>query len=190
MKIIALRKIHQGKFLSYYEGDFINENGTRKTYEFMSRDHHLTLETFGNNIPAGVGMVALSTDRQRVLLEEEYRYACNRFIYNFPAGIIDPGENAEQAAKRELKEETGLDLIEVIDVLSPSYASPGTSDEQMQIIVGVVSGEIKPSCYELEEIHAKWFTKEQVKQLLKDKAFMSVRTQMFLWSWVYGDKLK
>ena len=184
MKIVKLTKIHEGKFLSYYEGEFINENGTKKVYEFSSRDPHLTLETFGKNGPAGVGMVALSKNHQKVLLEEEFRYAANKFIYNFPAGIIDAGEDASEAAKRELKEETGLDLIEIIDVLPPAYTAPGTSDETMQIVVGVVDGEIKPSCYELEEIHAKWFTKEEVKKLLDEKAFMSVRTQMFLWSWV------
>ena len=189
MKIVALRKIHQGKFLSYYEGDFINENGFKKTYEFMSRDNNLTIETFGKNVSIGVGMVALSLDHQKVLLEEEYRFACDRFIYNFPAGIIDEGETPEEAAKRELKEETGLDLINIIDSLSPSYASPATSDELMQIIICTVSGEIKPSCYEVEEIHAKWFSKDEVKVLLKNKAFMSARTQMFLWQWANSDLL-
>ena len=184
MKLKKLRKIHQGKFLSYYEGDFENENGTKKTYEIVSRDGHLNEENFGKNVPAGVALVSLSEDHQRILLQSEFRYATNKFIYNFPAGLVDPGESVEQAARRELREETGLEVVDVIDVLPPSYASPGTSDELMQIIICTVKGEIKPSCYELEEIQAKWFTKEEVKQLLKNKEPMSARTQMFLWSWV------
>ena len=87
-------------------------------------------------------------------------------------------------AKRELKEETGLDLIEIIDVLPPSFASPGTSDEMMNIVIAKVDGEIKESCYENEEIIANWYTKEEVKKLLEEGAYMSVRTQMFLWMWI------
>lgn len=183
MKIIALRKIHQGKYLSYYEGDFINENGTKKTYEFTSRNPLLTLETFSFNKSVGVGLVALNKTHDKVLLEKEFRCACNRYIYNFPAGLIDNDEKVEETAKRELKEETGLSLIRIIDVLPPSYVSPGTTDELMQIIVCEVEGEIKPSCYELEDIEASWFNKKEVKKLLKEKTFMSTRTQMFLWCW-------
>ena len=105
-------------------------------------------------------------------------------VNNFPAGLIDPGEKPEETARRELKEETGLDLVDIIDVLPPSFASQGTSDEMMVIVIATVKGEIKNSSFADEEIEAKWFTKDEVRELIKNGAFMSVRTQMFLYQWI------
>ena len=184
MKFLNLKQIHKGKFLSYYVATFLNKNGDIKEYEFISRDSSLTKEKFGNNLPAGVGLVALNKTKDKVLLQSEFRLATNHFVYNFPAGLIDKGETVEEAAKRELKEETGLDLIEIKDVLPPSYASQGTSDELMQLVICTCEGEIKESCFADEEIIAKWYTKEEVKTLFLEKAFMSVRTQMFCYQWI------
>ena len=184
MKLKSLQKIHEGKYLSYYIANYETKSGHEKAYEFISRDKNLTLEKFGHNLPAGVGMVPFNKDKAKVLLQAEFRLACNRFVYNFPAGLIDKGETASEAAKRELKEETGVDLIQIDAVLSPSYASQGTSDELMQIVICRGEGEIEESCFEEEEIIAKWYTKQEIQKLLDDGAYMSVRTQMFLWQWV------
>ena len=54
----------------------------------------------------------------------------------------------------------------------------------MNIVICRCEGEIKESCYADEEIQANWYTKEEVKKLLDDNEYMSVRTQMFLWLWV------
>ena len=183
MVLKELIKIHEGKYLSYYVARYENKLGHIKEYEFISRDKNLTIDTFGHTMPAGVGTVPFNMDRTKVLLQAEFRLATNKFVYNFPAGLIDKGETALEAAKRELKEETGVDLKVVEAVLSPSYASQGTSDEMMQIVICRCEGEIAPSCFEDEEIIAKWYTKEEIKKLLNDGAFMSVRTQMFLWQW-------
>ena len=184
MKLKNLEKIHEGKYLTYYVADYELNNGAIKSYEFISRDKNLSLETFGKNIPAGVGMVPFSEDDKYVLLQKEFRLACNRWVYNFPAGLIDKGETPSEAAKRELKEETGVELVRVDAELSPSYASQGTSDELMVIVICHAKGKIKESCFVEEEIKANWYSKQDVKKLLDDGEYMSVRTQMFLWQWV------
>src|SRR5213079_2756044 len=53
-------------------------------------------------------VVVLAVEDGKVLLERQYRHAAGRFLYELPAGRIDPGENELKAAKRELLEETGL----------------------------------------------------------------------------------
>ena len=184
MKLVDLRKKYKGKYLTYYEADYINLEGHKKTYEFISRDSNLNINNFGHNTPAGVGMVCFSINKDKVLLQKEFRLATNNYVYNFPAGLIDEGEDAIKAAKRELKEETGTSLEKVIAVLPPSFASQGTSDELMQIVICTVAGEIKKSCFADEEIEARWYNKKEIKELLDNKAYMSVRTQMFLWQWV------
>ena len=188
MELKELEKIHEGKFLSYYVATYITEKGHVKKYEFISRDKNLTKEKFGKNVPAGVGMVSFHVDGNRILLQKEFRLACNNWVYNFPAGLIDEGETPEQAAAREIEEETGTKLVRIIDTLSPSYASQGTSDELMVIVICECDGEISGSCFEEEEIVANWYTKKEVRKLLKEGAYMSVRTQMFLWQWVNYSK--
>lgn len=183
MKLIKLTKIHEGKFLSYYVADYLNNNNHIKSYEFVSRNKNLTIDSFGKGCPQGVGLVPFSLDDQKVLLQKEFRLATNNCVYNFPAGLIDEGESVEEAAKRELFEETGTLLIKIDTVLPPSFASQGTSDEMMSIVICHCEGEIVNSSFEDEEIIAKWYTKEEIKELINNKAFMSVRTQMFLWQW-------
>lgn len=184
MKLKSLNKIYQGKYLTYYVADYINKNGDIKSYEFISRDKDLTIDNFGKNKSAGVGMVSFNVGKTKILLQKEFRLATNNWVYNFPAGLIDEGEDALKAAKRELFEETGVNLVKVDAVLSPSFASQGTSDEMMQIVICECEGEIKQSIYADEEIIANWYDKEEIRKLLDEGAYMSVRTQMFLYQWV------
>ena len=132
-------------------------DGKYKDYEFISRNSNLTMETFLNHIPAGVGMITFSLDKKKILIQKEFRLACNEWVYNFPAGLIDEDETPEMAATRELKEETGLTIKKIEKVLSPSYASQGTSDEMMTIVICIADGKIENSCYVNEEIEAKWY---------------------------------
>lgn len=184
MKFLDIKKIHQGKFISYYVASYLNKEGHIKEYEFVSRDNNLVKEKFGNNSPIGVGLVVFNEAKDKILIQAEFRLATKRFVYTFPAGLIDKGEDAMTAAKRELKEETGLDYVSTLAVLPPSYSSQAISDELMQIVVCTSKGEIKESCFADEEINARWYTKEEAKKLLDEGAYMAVRTQMFLYMWL------
>lgn len=68
----------------------------------------------------------------RVLLERQYRYPANDYLWELPAGRIDEGEAALAAAKRELLEETGYTAQHWERALF-FYASPGFCDETMTI---------------------------------------------------------
>ena len=184
MKLVSINKKYQGKYLSYYVATYLLDNNEIKEYELVSRNPRLNISNFGKVNPAGVGMVTYSEDKKKILLQKEFRMATNNYVYNFPAGLIDEGESPIDTARRELKEETGLDLIEIIDVLPPSFAAQGTSDEMMYIVICTCKGDLSPSIYAEEEISASWYDKNQIKQLLDNKAYMSVRTQMYLYSWV------
>lgn len=184
MKLVDLKKKYEGKYLTYYVASYLNKNNEIKEYEFISRNNNLDINSFGAINPQGVGMIAFNMKKDKILLQKEFRLACNNYVYNFPAGLIDFGEDASVAAKRELKEETGVNLIQIDKVLSPSYASQGTSDEMMQIVICRCEGEIVNSSFVDEEIEASWYTKEEIKKLLNDNVYMSVRTQMFLWQWI------
>ncbi len=182
MKFNKLDKKYEGKYLTYYVAEYTNSENNLKKYEFVSRNKNLTKETFGN-IPNNAVAIIAFDDEGRILLEKEYRLACNKWIYSFPAGLIDSGEDSVTAAKRELREETGLELYEVDDILPVVHSAMGISDDALTTVIGKARGEIKASIFADEEIETKWYTKAEAKELLKGNN-LSSRCQMFLYMWI------
>ena len=83
----------------------------------------------------------------RILLERQYRHAANDYLWELPAGRIDPGEQELQAAKRELLEETGYAATKWRRILK-FYASPGFVAETMAVFMATG---LKPGIAQPEE---------------------------------------
>lgn len=77
-----------------------------------------------------------------VLLIEQYRYAAGGRIWEIPAGVLQPGEDPADCARRELEEETGA-RARSVEHLTTIYTTPGFTDEQIHLYVatGIVVGE-------------------------------------------------
>ncbi|HZW96874.1 MAG TPA: NUDIX hydrolase [Candidatus Eremiobacteraceae bacterium] len=91
-----------------------------------------------------------SRSTPRVLLERQYRHAANDYLWELPAGRIDPGENALPAAQRELLEETGYTASHWRRILH-FYASPGFVAETMSVYLatGLHAGKAQPEADEI-----------------------------------------
>jgi ADP-ribose pyrophosphatase len=81
----------------------------------------------------------------RILLERQYRHAANDYLWELPAGRIDPGEQELKAAQRELLEETGYTASKWRRILN-FYASPGFMAETMAVYLatGLKKGKAQP----------------------------------------------
>lgn len=190
MKLNSIKQLQKNHFLYMYEASYTNEEGNEKKYEFVSRSSEIFKDQFGQYKQTdAVGIIVFNKDMNKILLLKEFRLACNNWVYNFPGGMIDTSEDFTDTARRELKEETGLDLIEIIDFMKPAVTAVGLSDEQVSTVLCKAEGEFSKSTSADEEIEAAWYTKDEIKELLKGNTAMSLGSQRFLWMWAYGDKL-
>jgi ADP-ribose pyrophosphatase len=103
-------------------------------------------------------IVVLAVDDSRgtpwVLLERQFRYAAESYLWELPAGRIEPGEDKLAAAKRELLEETGFTATKWRKALW-FYPSPGFLDEIMHVFLaqGLKPGTAQPEEDELISVH-------------------------------------
>lgn len=183
MELKAIDKVYQANYITRYDLTYETVDGKKKVYEMISRNKDIkTKEDLTERPVDAVVLIMEDESREKILINREFRMATGRFVYNFPAGLIDPGETPEESARRELKEETGLDILAIEDVIGESYSAVGFSNEKNLCIVGIAGGEFAPSTSTVEEIEARWYTKEEVRRLLKTEPF-AARTQAYCYMW-------
>lgn len=169
-----MEKVKDGRYLKNYELTYLNKAGREKKYEIVSRSDIPGPEALGQKVN-GVSIVAYYEDK--MLLLKEFRMGVNRDIYNLCAGMLEAGESLEECIQRELYEETGLSLKKILTILPPSFAAVGFSDVKTQIAFVEAEGVFEDHTSENEQITAKFYTKEEVKELLETEEFSS-RAQM------------
>jgi 8-oxo-dGTP diphosphatase len=104
-----------------------------------------------NNVRPKVAGVILKQDNKYLLVQEKQPKAYG--LWNFPAGHIDEGESAEEAAVREAKEEVGFD-VEIVKQINTEELS------KHAFFAKVVGGELRFP--EDEIIDARWFSLEEI----------------------------
>lgn len=120
MEILDKKIVWKGKFMSVVEITYRDAKGVVRAWEALER--------------VGIGgivvMVAI-TPTGGVILEKQFRPPLGRNVLELPAGLVEPGESMEAAAKRELTEETGWSAGR-LDFLAEGPISTGASTEALR----------------------------------------------------------
>jgi len=87
-----------------------------------------------------IATVEVAGDR-KLVVTKEFRVPIWDYEYGFPAGLIDDGEDIEQTIRRELKEETGLELVTIKHVSKPVFSSAGMTDESCHMVLVEAKGQ-------------------------------------------------
>ena len=134
----AIGKIEKkagSKFLSFYEMEAVHRDGSSSPYYMASRnDDGSSLTAVTHTVrPNGVTIYSLLEDK--VVLVRQYRYPLGGYVYEFPAGLVEPGEDIADAAVREMYEETGLVFAPIASPFSrPYFSSVGMTDESCCLV--------------------------------------------------------
>jgi ADP-ribose pyrophosphatase len=142
-------------------------------------------------------VVILALDKSKskknpwIVIERQYRHAANQFLWELPAGKLDPGEDALAGAKRELAEETGYSAKKWKPLVE-YYASPGFLGESMKVFVaeGLVAGDAHPE--EDEEIDFRLVKLSDVLKMIEKGAIKDGKTltSVLLYARLHGTKRK
>jgi ADP-ribose pyrophosphatase len=92
----------------------------------------------------------------RVILIRQFRHAADGFIWEIPAGRLDPGETPSTCAHRELEEEIGM-TTDVLSRLTTIFTTPGFTDERIHIFLatGMRPGKQRREADEFMEVKTK-----------------------------------
>jgi len=125
--------LHQGRTFNLVRENVTLENGATMDTEFVTH-------------PGAAAIIAM-LDESRILMLKQYRHALREYIWEIPAGTLDPNESILECAKRELIEETGYSA-EQWHKLGAITPVPGYSDERIHIFLAT---ELKPAEQNLDQ---------------------------------------
>ncbi len=160
------------RFLSYYEMEAVHRDGSVSPYYMVSRNPNPDSLKAVNHKNAPDGVVIYGLYQDKVVLVRQYRYPIGGFVYEFPAGLVEPGEDMEAAAIREFYEETGLTLhpIPCGSYGRPFFTTVGMTDESCGTVFGTCEGTPTSRHQEAtEEIQVVLADKEECRRILKEE---------------------
>ncbi|MGN1201560.1 MAG: NUDIX hydrolase [Candidatus Caccovivens sp.] len=176
MKLVKILQDTNNKFLNMFTLVFEGEEGKEIQWTMASRRNLDDLLCVSKNIKADtvriVPIIKHQDGSRSVILIKEFRLPINDYVYSFPAGIVEKGENPMKSALRELNEEIGAkkvaDLHQVTDVC---FNSEGMTDETVILYEATVLSLGKQNLQGDEDIKMLAVKIEDLPQFMKGKSF-------------------
>lgn len=175
-QINSVEKLTDNKYVNLYSVEATSVHDTPVSYFVASRAKsvgELKLKT-KKNTPDGVIIYSIyGEEKDKVVLVRQYRYTLDDYIYEFPAGLVEPGEDFHDGAVREMYEETGLRLepLKVAKAYErPYFTTIGMTDESCATVYGYANGVISTQAQEdSEEIEVVLADREEVRRILREE---------------------
>ena len=165
VKILSSRVVFRGPLFQITSDHIKEPSGVTVRRDIVRHPGSVVIMAVNSGVNSKKSGVSSRKSELHVLLEWQYRYAANQFMWELPAGRIDEGEEELPAAKRELLEETGYTARKWKRVLF-YYPSPGFMDETMAVYLatGLTAGQATPE--EDESIAHRFFPLSQVTSMI------------------------
>ena len=174
-RIRSAKKQTDNRFLNMYELEVTHRDGKTSPYYMASRvDEPEKIKAVTKvNTPNGVIMYGVyGENKDKVVLVRQYRYPIGGYVYEFPAGLVEPGEELVDAGVREMFEETGLTLtpVDAGCYTKPFFTTVGMTDESCGTVFGYCSGEPTNTHQESsEDIQVVIADRDECRRILKEE---------------------
>jgi ADP-ribose pyrophosphatase len=175
MKIVSSKEVLKNKLFTVVEEVALDNSGFEIKRSIIRH-------------PGSAVMLAVDGE-ERILLVRQFRLPAEKDLWELPAGRIDPGENALQAAKRELREETGYQAKKWVKLIS-YWASPGYVAEKMNVFLAM---DLKAGEQHLmgdERIETRWFSRKEIKKMIGAGKMEDGKTLVGYFMWLEHRKRK
>ncbi len=174
-RIGRIEKKTDNAHLNFYQLEAEHRDGRISPYYMASRAKdiaHLKSVT-GKNAPDGVILYGVyGPEKDKLVLIRQYRYPLGGYVYEFPAGLIEDGEDMLSAGIREMYEETGLSFQprESGSYSRPFFTTVGMTDESCSMVFGYCSGTPTNAHQEAsEEIQVVLADRAECRRILKEE---------------------
>lgn len=158
MKILKKEIVTSSKYLNFVATKFINKNKEESIWYSAERPN------------GGKTVIIAAITNDKLVITKEFRVPIGGYEWALPAGLIDENESVETTARRELKEETNLDLTKIIQVTPFMSNSAGLTNEVVSIVFCYAQGVVNQLGNEQsEEIETFLMDKNEVLSLMNDQ---------------------
>ena len=196
-KVTKVKPLVETRYLSLYEAEYENKIGNKRTWTVASRKNNETIQKqyFENQEDTNDGVIiaAYHKEEKKLVIIRQFRIPLNSFVYELPAGLIDPGETAKSTIGRELREETGLELGEVLENRGAEkvYVSAGMTDEALALVFCTCTGKISDENLEEDEcIEPLLISQADAQKSIQTKDKFDIKCFLLLQSFaLLGEKL-
>jgi ADP-ribose pyrophosphatase len=151
-KTVNSERVHQNPWYSVRKDSVIRPDGKAGEY-------------FVVEAGAGAVVVIAEDGNDNLILVGQTRYPTGKYLYEFPAGKIEDGEDALSAAKRELGEEAGY-IAEKWELLGKYYTAAGIMDENMNVFLARQLTAITAKAEGTEDIGIKKVSLRDIRNMI------------------------
>lgn len=191
IKVKKIITIADTPYLKIYNAEYTNKFGATKNWSIASRKplkdmNKIFFEGEEGKIDAVI-IVATHIDEEKLVVIKQFRIPLNDYVYEVPAGLIDAGEDFETTVRRELKEETGLDLVEIDykKTKAKAYISTGMTDESVALVYCTCRGVATTDNLEDDEdIEVMLVSKEEAKKITTSKEKIDIKALLVMQNFI------
>ncbi len=158
MKIVGKKIVSNSKYLNFVATTFVNKNNVEGVWYSVERNND------------GKTVLIAATVGDKLVVTKEFRVAIGGYEWALPTGLVEDGDSIEKTAKKELKEETNLELLEIVEKTPFMTNSAGLTNEVVSIVFARAKGQVGQQGNEqTEEIETFLMDKQEVEHLMNDQ---------------------